>query len=99
MSGPSSPASPPPSPTGSERYPINQAIFDLTRHPDARKLVADKAGFLAAYPLRPEERQALLGPEWKRLLELGVLPNLLYRYYALHGMPPETFAAAVAASA
>ena len=98
MSDLSSPASPPPSQTGSERYAINQAIFDLARHPDARKFIADKAGFLAAYPLRPEERQALLGPEWKRLLELGVLPNLLYRYYALHGMPPETFSAAVAAT-
>jgi hypothetical protein len=95
LSDPSSPAS---SPTGSERYAINQAIFDLARHPDARKFLADKAGFLAAYQLRPEERQALLGPEWKRLLELGVLPNLLYRYYALHGMPPETFATTVAAA-
>lgn len=95
MSSLSSPSSPP---TGSERYAINQAIFDLARHPDARKLIADKADFLAAYPLRPEERQALLGPEWKRLLELGVLPNLLYRYYALHGMAPETFAATIAAA-
>jgi aromatic-ring opening dioxygenase LigAB LigA subunit len=93
LSDPSSPLSPS---TGSERYAINRAIFDLARHPEARKLLADKASFLAAYPLRPEERQALLGPEWKRLLELGVLPNLLYRYYALHGMPPETFSAAVA---
>ena len=97
MSGSSSPGSSPAS-TGSDRYAINQAIFDLSRHPDARKLVANKAGFFAAYPLRAEERQALLGPEWKRLLELGVLPNLLYRYYALHGMPPETFAATVAAA-
>jgi hypothetical protein len=95
LNGSPSPVSPP---TGSERYAINQAIFDLARNPDARNLIADKASFLAAYPLRPEERQALLGPEWKRLLELGVLPNLLYRYYALHGMPPETFAASVAAA-
>lgn len=93
MSGPSSPP-----PTGSERYAINQAIFELTRRPDSRALVADKASFFSAYPLRPEERKALLGPEWKRLLELGVLPNLLYRYYALHGFAPESFAAAVAAS-
>jgi len=97
LSGSSSPGSSPAS-TGSDRYAINQAIFDLSLHPDARKLVANKAGFFAAYPLRAEERQALLGPEWKRLLELGVLPNLLYRYYALHGMPPETFAATVAAA-
>ena len=83
-------------PTGSARYAINQAIFELTRRPDARNALADKANFFASYPLQPEERQALLGPEWKRLLELGVLPNLLYRYYALHGFAPESFASAVA---
>jgi hypothetical protein len=90
-------ASPAPS-TGSARYAINQAIFELTRRPDARAVIVDKARFFAAYPLRPDEREALLGPEWKRLLELGVLPNLLYRYYALHGFAPESFAAAVAAA-
>jgi hypothetical protein len=36
LSGPSSPASSPLSPTGSDRYAVNQAIFDLTRHPDVR---------------------------------------------------------------
>ncbi|HXQ49928.1 MAG TPA: hypothetical protein VN802_02440 [Stellaceae bacterium] len=93
MSGKSS--DPPP---GSPRYAINRAIFDLTRRPDARAVVADKkADFIAAYELRPEERQALMGPEWKHLLELGVLPNLVYRYYMLHGKAPESFPAAVAA--
>ena len=94
MSGPTSSAPP----IGSARYAINQAIFELTRRPDARSVIADKANFFAAYPLGPDERQALLGPEWKRLLELGVLPNLLYRYYALHGFVPESFVAAVAAA-
>ena len=92
MSGPTSSGPP----LGSARYAINQAIFDLTRRPDARAVIAHKENFFAAYPLRPDERQALLGPEWKRLLEFGVLPNLLYRYYALHGFAPESFAAAVA---
>jgi hypothetical protein len=94
VSGRTSPATP----AGSARYAINQAIFEMTRRPDARAVVADKANFFAAYPLGPDERQALLGPDWKRLLELGVLPNLLYRYYALHGFAPESFAAAVAAT-
>jgi len=94
LSGPTSPAPP----TGSARYAINQAIFELTRRTDARAVVADKANFFAAYPLGPEERQALLGPDWKQLLALGVLPNLLYRYYVLHGFAPESFAAAVAAT-
>ena len=84
--------------TGSPRYAINRVMFDLSRQPNARALVADKDKFLAGYELRPEERQALLGPDWRRLLELGALPNLVYRYYMLHGFAPETFPAAVAAA-
>jgi Aromatic-ring-opening dioxygenase LigAB, LigA subunit len=84
--------------TGSPRYAINRVIFDLSRSPNARALVADKAQLLAGYELAPEERKALLGPDWNRLLELGVLPNLVYRYYMLHGLAPETFPAAIAAS-
>ena len=84
--------------TGSPRYAINRVMFDLSRQPNARALVADKEAFLAGYELGPEERKALLGPDWSRLLELGALPNLVYRYYMLHSLAPETFPAAVAAS-
>jgi hypothetical protein len=77
---------------------VNRVIFDLTRSPDARKLMATKAAFLARYPLGDEERAALMGPNWTRLLALGALPNLVYRYYMLHGHAPESFPAAVAAS-
>jgi len=34
----------------------------------------------------------------ERLLELGVLPNLVYRYYTMHGLAPGRFSAAIAAS-
>jgi len=84
--------------TGSPRYAINRVMFDLSRRPNARALVADKVTLLAGYELDPEERKALLGPEWARLLELGALPNLVYRYYMLHGLAPETFPDAIAAS-
>jgi len=89
-------------PPGSPRYDINRAVVDLCRRPDARALIASnadfKAGFFAAYPLSDEEREALLGPRWRRLLELGVLPNLVYRYYMLHGLAPESFPATIAAT-
>ena len=89
-------------PPGSPRYGINRAIVDLCRKPDARALIASNPGFkgefFAAYPLSDEEREALLAGAWRRLLELGVLPNLVYRYYMLHGLAPETFPAAIAAS-
>jgi hypothetical protein len=82
---------------GSPRYMVNRVIFDLTRRPDARTLIAAKAAFIADYPVSDEERQALIGPDWTRLLAMGALPNLVYRYYMLHGHAPETFPAAIAA--
>jgi hypothetical protein len=85
-------------PPGSPRYAINRAVVDLCRRPDARVLIANKAEFFASYGLSDDERQALLGGEWRRLLELGVLPNLVYRYYMLHGLAPESFPAAIAAT-
>ena len=81
---------------GSPRYMINRAIFDLTRRADARSLIAAKADFLAGYRLNEEEREALTGPDWARLLALGALPNLVYRYYIFHGHAPESFPAAIA---
>jgi len=85
-------------PPGSPRYGINRAVIDLCRQPNARTLIANKADFFAGYSLSDEERQALLGPDWKRLLDLGVLPNLVYRYYMLHGLAPESFRTAIAAT-
>lgn len=81
---------------GSPRYAINRVIFDLAQSPNARALIADKNAFLARYALSEEARAALLRPDWRRLLELGTLPNLVYRYYMLHGFAPESFPHAVA---
>ena len=89
---------PPEQPPGSPRYHINRALIDLCRNPNGRALIATKAEFFASYPLRAEERQALLEPQWRRLLELGVLPNLVYRYYMLHGLAPESFPTTIAAA-
>lgn len=75
---------------------VNRVIFDLTRRPDARNLIATKDAFIAGYPVNEDERDALLGPDWTRLLALGALPNLIYRYYMLHGHAPESFPAALA---
>ena len=85
----------PSDPPGSPRYAINRAVIDFCRTPDARNRIATKADFFAAYPLSAEEREAVLGGEWRRLLELGVLPNLVYRFYMLHGLAPESFPAAI----
>jgi hypothetical protein len=86
----------PTDPPGSPRYALNRAIFDLARSPNRRALIADKPAFLADYGLSEEARAALMGPDWRRLLELGALPNLVYRYYILHGFAPESFPQTVA---
>jgi hypothetical protein len=83
---------------GSPRYGINRAIIDLARSPNARALVANKAEFFANYALTEKELQALMCPDWRGLLALGVLPNLVYRYYMMHGLAPESFPSAVAAA-
>jgi len=83
-------------PPASPRYALNRAIFDLARAPNGSALIADKIAFLAAYELSEEALRALLQPDWRRLLELGALPNLVYRYYMLHGFAPESFPRAVA---
>lgn len=89
---------PTPSP-GSPRYGVNRAIMDLTRNPDGRAVVAsNKAGFFANYRLSQKELDALMRPDWRGLLALGVLPNLVYRYYMMHGLAPESFPSAIAAS-
>jgi hypothetical protein len=87
----------PSDPPGSPRYAINRAVIDFCCTPNARALIAAKADFFAAYPLGAEERQAVVGQEWRRLLELGVLPNLVYRFYMLHGLAPESFSSAIGA--
>lgn len=78
--------------SGTRRYRVNRAIYDLTRSPDRRELVADKAPFLSRYQLEPEEREALETPDWPKLLKLGALPNLIFKYYLLHGLALDDFA-------
>ena len=83
---------------GSPRYGVNRAINDLCQNPNGRALVANKAEFFASYPLSDKELQALMKPDWRGLLALGVLPNLVYRYYIMHGLAPESFPSALAAN-
>jgi Aromatic-ring-opening dioxygenase LigAB, LigA subunit len=75
---------------------VNRVLYDLARRADARAAVAAKAAFLDRYPLSADQRAALSDPDWVHLLALGALPNLVYRYYVLHGHAPESFPEAIA---
>ena len=75
----------------SARYWLNRALFDLNQAEHRAAFGADREGYLSRYPLEPAARAALLGPDWAGLVAGGALPNLIFKYYMLHGHAPETF--------
>ncbi len=81
----------------SARYWLNRALFDLGQAEHRATFHADKEGYLSGYPLEPGARAALLGPDWSALVAAGALPNLIFKYYMLHGHAPETFPQALEA--
>ena len=83
---------------GTGRYRVNRAIFDLVHDPDRRRLIEDKAEYLSRYSLEPAEREALQAPDWPKLLELGALPNLIFKYYLLHGLTLDDLAVTMTAA-
>lgn len=78
----------------SSRYWINRALFDLGEAANREALAADKEGYVARYPLDEADRAALIRPGWRDLIDRGALPNLVFKYFMLHGLAPENFAAA-----
>ena len=75
----------------SARYWLNRALFDLGQAEYRAAFDADREGYVARYPLDPAARAALLGPDWAGLVAGGALPNLIFKFYILHGHAPETF--------
>ena len=80
-------------PPGSARYWLNRALFDLGDPASQQTFNADRAAYLARYPLDADARTALEGPNWRALLDRGALPNLVFKYFMMHGHPAGKFAA------
>jgi len=80
------------SPPGSPRYWLNRAVFDLGAPENLAAFRADSAAYVARYPLDEAAQEALGGPRWQALIDCGLLPNLVFKYYLLQGLPPERFA-------
>ena len=78
------------------RYALNKAMYQGTRPEVRESVLTDKPGFVSGFDLDEAERAALSGPDFGALLELGGLPNLVYRYYRLHGHGFADFAASLA---
>ena len=83
-------------PPASARYWLNRAMFDLGDPACRREFGANRAAWLDRYPLDPDARAALEAPGWQVLLDRGALPNLVFKYFMLHGHPPGKFAAIAA---
>lgn len=56
---------------GREGYHLNQFCISLRLQVNRDKFNAGEEAYLDAYPMSPEQREAVLKREWNRLLELG----------------------------
>jgi len=77
----------------SSRYWLNRALFDLGERANREAFGTDRHAYFAEYPLNDAARAALIDPGWNALLAHGALPNLVFKYFMLNGLAPETFAA------
>ena len=69
-------------------YMLNRILFDLNRRSDRPEVLKNLEAHLQGFALEDKERQALLDRDFKELLALGVLPNLVFKYYLWSGLPP-----------
>ena len=81
----------------SRRYWLNRVLFDLDQPENRAAFKEDKEAYFARYPLNMAERELLSGPHWQGLLDRGTLPNLVFKYFMLHGLDPQRFAEIVKA--
>ncbi len=52
-------------------YPLNQFLYTLMKAENRTAFLADERAYLAGFKLTEAQRQAVLGRDWNRLLELG----------------------------
>lgn len=52
-------------------YHLNQFLYTLMKEANRKAFLADERAYLAGFKLTAAQRDAVLGREWNRLLELG----------------------------
>jgi hypothetical protein len=78
-------------------YQLQKLIYEVNRNPERRDTYrADPGGFLTRYQLTPEEQQAIVALDVRKLYRLGVHPLLLRPFTLLHRMSNEDYAKALA---
>ncbi len=78
-------------------YQLQKLIYEVNRNPERRDTYrADPVGFFARYQLTPEEQEAIVALDVRKLYRLGVHPLLLRPFTLLHRVSNEDYAKALA---
>ena len=67
-------------------YALNKFLMSLNDAANRASFKADEAAYLDGFALEDEQREAVLGREWLRLLELGGNVYYTYKLAACDGM-------------
>ncbi len=76
-----------------EGYWLNMFCMSLNDAANRDAFRADEAGYLDRYALTPEQREAILGRQWIRMLELGGNLYYTFKLAACDGMTFQQLAA------
>ena len=76
-----------------EGYWLNMFCMSLNDAANRDAFRADEAGYLDQFALTPEQRQAILGRQWIRMLELGGNLYYTFKLAACDGMTFQQLAA------
>jgi protocatechuate 4,5-dioxygenase alpha chain len=52
-------------------YHLNMFFMSLIKPENRAAFKADEAGYIARYPMSPEQREAVLARDWNRMIDLG----------------------------
>ena len=75
-------------------YHLNMFCMSLLKEENREAFRADEAAYLDRFPLTPEQREAVLGRQWARMLELGGNIYYFYKLGACDGLSFQQVAAA-----
>jgi len=67
-------------------YPLNKFLMSLNRPENREAFRADERAYLDRFPVDDEQRAAVLGRRWLRLLEVGGNVYYTYKLAACDGM-------------
>jgi len=67
-------------------YVLNKFLMSLNQPANREAFKADEAAYLDSFALDDEQREAVLGRQWLRLLEVGGNVYYIYKLAACDGM-------------